>query len=268
MVITLLTDFGLDDSYVGVMKGVIATINPSAVCIDITHSIPQGDIKKAAFCLFTAYKYFPKGTIHLVVVDPGVGTKRNPIIVETSDYYFVGPDNGIFSFIYEKERFKVYKIVGTISNPALIHKCGAGRAISNTFHGRDIFAPVAAKLSLGIKPSKIGKPLNNWVSFKPPKPEMVGKELVGEVLDIDKFGNLITNIPKSLFESRIFLPFEIKIRNCIINEIKTSYQSSLGGPIAIFGSSGFLEISLPNSNCAKALNAKRGTKIFIKPPRT
>ncbi|MDI6839692.1 MAG: SAM-dependent chlorinase/fluorinase [bacterium] len=259
-IVTILTDFGLSDSYVGVMKGVMLKINPELKFVDITHSIPQGNIKKAAFQLFTAYKYFPKSTIHLVVVDPGVGTKRNPIIVETNDYHFVGPDNGVFSWIYENEDFKVYKIMEISS------------LISNTFHGRDVFAPIAAKLSLRIKPSELGNLLNQWVKFKPPKPIIKSNTIRGEVLDIDGFGNIITNVPKSVFEAIAKTNFKIKIKNCVIKEIKTSYMQNhrfctpkLGkSPIAIFGSAGFLEISLPSGNCAKLLNSKAGTKISIK----
>jgi len=304
-IITLLTDFGLSDSYVGAMKGVMLLANPKLKFVDITHEIPQGKIKLAAFRLFTAYQYFPKQTIHLVVVDPGVGTKRNPIIVETPDYYFVGPDNGVFSWIYAQEKFKVYKI--DINRQTAV---GRRWTISNTFHGRDIFAPTAASLSLGIKPATLGSPLSKWSAFKLPTPVFVGNRhvpaesrrerdkpqsssrgtcspmrvgthhdvfLQGEVIDIDRFGNLITNISKSLFhkeKNRVhkkegkFEPsleplghFEIKIGNHIIRELKTSYEGT--SPIAIFGSSGFLEISLPNGNCADFLHSKPETKITI-----
>ena len=264
-IITLLTDFGLSDSYVGVMKGVMLQINPDLKFVDITHKIPQGDIKRTAFRLFTAYKYFPKQTIHLVVVDPGVGTKRHPIIVETPDYYFVGPDNGIFSWIYSKENFKVYKI--NTNQPTAVN---GQQTISNTFHGRDIFAPTSARLSSGIKPEALGKQLAKWVAFKLPTstPQLTTRNpqlIQGEVIDIDRFGNLITNIRKSDCRggSRTTpTKFEIKIGNYVIHELKTSYEET--SPIAIFGSSGFLEISLPNGNCADFLHAKIGTKITIK----
>ena len=282
-IITLLTDFGLSDSYVGVMKGVMLRINPDLKFVDITHKIPQGDIKRTAFRLFTAYKYFPKQTIHLVVVDPGVGsprpsprsgTKRHPIIVETPNYYFVGPDNGIFSWIYSKKKFKVYKI-----NINQLTAVNGQQTVSNTFHGRDIFAPTSALLSSGIKPATLGKQLSKWVAFKLPIPAMVGNSvsqrssLQGEIIDIDRFGNLITNISKSdfpfhkkegRFESSLkpLEYFKIKIGNYVIHELKTSYEGT--SPIAIFGSSGFLEMSLPNGNCADFLHAKPETKITIK----
>ncbi len=257
-IITLLTDFGLLDSYVSIMKGVMLQINSDIKFVDITHEIPQGKIKLAAFRLFTAYKYFPKQTIHLVVVDPSVGSEINPIIVETPDYYFVGPDNGIFSWIYANKKFKVYKI-----DINKLNTDSKQQTISNTFHGRDIFAPIAAQLSLGIKPSALGKQLIKWVSFEIPTSTSQltsynSQVIRGEVIDIDKFGNLITNISKSDFPS---YEFKIKIGNHTIQKLKTSYEGT--SPIAIFGSSGFLEISLPNGNCANFLSAKQETKITI-----
>lgn len=268
MIITILTDFGMADSWVSVMKGVMCGLNPEAKFIDIAHSIPQGDIKKAAFQLFTAYKYFPKKTIHLVVVDPGVGGDRKPIIVETNDYYFVGPDNGVFSWIYGQDKFKVYKI--NVSHLPRFHTERGLPLISDTFHGRDIFAPVAAKLSLGIKPKELGDSLHQWVSFKLPEPVIIGDKpkvegLTGEVIDVDRFGNLITNISRAGFESLVAQKsFEIRLKDRIINKISTSYQSTTHEPIAIFGSSNFLEISLPAGNCAHLLNLSRGSKLYIK----
>jgi hypothetical protein len=249
-IITLLTDFGVADSYVGVMKGVMLGINPELKFVDITHAVPAGDIKKGAFRLFTAYKFFPKSTIHLVVIDPGVGSKRKPIIVETKDYYFVGPDNGVFSWIYDREECKVYEIQEI---PA---------EISNTFHGRDIFAPTAAKLSLEVKPIKLGREIKKYISFKPPTPYISQTQIKGEIIDIDKFGNLITNISKSQFYKFINnKQFEIKIKGHKIYEVKTSYEGE--NIIAIFGSTNFLEISLPRGNCASLIKADIGNKITI-----
>lgn len=240
MTITILTDFGIEDNYVGIIKGVMLKINPELQLVDITHSIQPGDIKTAAFRLFTAYRHFPKSTIFLVVVDPGVGSSRFPIIVKTKDYYFLGPDNGVFSWIYENEKCKVYKISSVPKNA------------SNTFHGRDIFAPIAAKLSKGIKIEKLGAPLNKWVRFNIPVAKSEKNKIYGEVVDVDRFGNLITNFKLKTIR-------KLEINKHIITELKTSYKGTK--PIAIFGSSGFLEISLPNGNCAKQLNAKIGTKI-------
>lgn len=275
-IITVLTDFGMVDSYVGVLKGVMLGINPDIIFVDLTHSIPHGDIKRAAFCLFTAYRYFPKETIHLVVVDPGVGTTRKPLIVKTKDYCFVGPDNGVFSWIYAHEDFKVYEI----KNVSPLACLPTGK-ISTTFHGRDIFAPTAARLSLGLRVTQLGKPLKRGISFNPPMPEVADTTIKGEVIDIDNFGNLITNISQELFKSKI-LPgvalcqrrmrlrskpwaenprFTIKIKNHPIHEIQTAYRGK--SLIAIFGSSGLLEISLPGHSGAQFLNAKRGTKVDV-----
>ncbi|MDD2889163.1 MAG: SAM-dependent chlorinase/fluorinase [bacterium] len=245
MTIAILTDFGLEDTYTAIMKGVMLKINPELRFVDITHSIPQGDIKKAAFRLFTAYKYFPANTIFLVVVDPGVGTKRLPIIIKTNDYYFVGPDNGIFSWIYTYERCKVYSIKPIPKN------------ISNTFHGKDIFAPVAAKLSKGIKITQLGEELKQWTFFKIPAPQKSKDTIEGEIIDIDGFGNLITNIESAKLSKKV----KITIKGLTIIGIEKSYTGVY--PIAIKGSAGFLEISLPNGNCAKKLKARIGTKICI-----
>lgn len=248
MTIAILTDFGNEDNFVGAMKGVILKINPESQFVDITHSITPGDIKTSSFRLFTAYKYFPESTVFLVVVDPGVGSSRLPIIVKTKDYYFVAPDNGVFSWIYENEKCKVYKIKSIPKNA------------STTFHGRDIFAPVAGKLSTGIKIEKLGTPLKKWVKFNLPVARVKKNIIYGEVIDIDKFGNLITNITLSELSGK--RSFEIKINKHTIIGLKECYKGSK--PIAIWGSAGFLEISLPNGNCAKKLGAKIGTKVYMK----
>jgi S-adenosylmethionine hydrolase len=268
-VITLLTDFGTADSYVGVMKGVMIGIDPNAGFIDISHSIPPGDIKKAAFRLFTAHKYFPASTIHLVVVDPGVGTERKPIIVRTKAFCFVGPDNGVFSWIYRREEFTVYEIIRE-----------KNRSISNTFHGRDVFAPAAAKLSAGAKPEELGVRMNTWITFQIPVPKPIENGLKAEIIDIDRFGNLITSVSGSDFKALIAAEQEIpsgnsicktrealtpgsevRIKGHVIRDLKTSYQGK--DPIAILGSSDFLEISLPNGNCAEYLDVGVGTELTV-----
>jgi hypothetical protein len=264
-IITLLTDFGLADPYVGVMKGVMIRLNPDLVFIDITHTIEPGDISRAGFRLFTAYKYFPSSTIHLVVVDPGVGSSRNPIIVETKDYYFVGPDNGVFSWIYAKEKIKVYKINLNLINP---------KKLSHTFHGRDVFAPISAELSLGTPAYELGEEINKWVKFEIPIPKITKNKIIGEVIDIDRFGSLITNISKTELYTIISgkQKFELKIKGerkeITICELKTCYEGKspvlMSTPIAILGSAGFLEIALPNGNCAELLEAKIGTLLSIR----
>lgn len=246
MLISLLTDFGDSDEYVGVMKGVMLSINPNLKFIDITHSISPGDIRRGAFILFKAYKYFPKRTIFLVIVDPGVGTGRKSIIVQTANYFFVCPDNGVMSYIYREGRFRVYEIRGV-------------KPESTTFHGRDIFAPTAAKLSLGTPVEELGSPIKNYETFTIPYASLFKRRIEGEVVDIDRFGNLITNIPQEMVKKPIV---EIKVGRRVIKEIKENYSGS--APVGIFGSSGLLEISIPGGSCSQFLGIERGEEIVVK----
>ena len=188
-VITLLTDFGDRDAYVGIMKGVIAGINPLTNIIDICHSIPPQDIFKGAYLLYTSYKYFPRGTIHVAVVDPGVGSKRDIVCAETQDYLFLAPNNGLLSFIVREEKPKC--IIRVTNNKYFLS------SPSSTFHGRDIFAPVAAHLSLGIKPQQLGIKIDQLEQLDIPKPvyKKTG-QLEGQIIYIDQFGNLITNVTR------------------------------------------------------------------------
>lgn len=195
-VITLMTDFGDQDAYVGIMKGVITEVNPRANIIDICHSIPPQDIFKGAYLLYTSYKYFPKGTIHVAVVDPGVGSKRNIVCVETRNYLFLTPDNGILGFIIQEERPK--RIIRVTNNNYFLP------APSNTFHGRDVFAPVAAHLSLGIKPKQLGNATKQLEHLSIPQPVRKNtRQLEGQIISIDHFGNLVTNITKSHLEEYV-----------------------------------------------------------------
>ena len=192
-IITLLTDFGTKDHYVASMKGVIFDICSSVTIVDISHEIPKYSIRTAAFILKCAYKYFPKNTIHIVIVDPGVGTGRRPIVVETTRYLFVGPDNGVLMMAALEDRIKnVY----VIENPTFMRK-----KISYTFHGRDIFAPTAAYLACGYSVKNVGKRIEDYVipSFSRAKIEQ--NSLKGEVVHIDDFGNIITNISADALKS-------------------------------------------------------------------
>jgi S-adenosylmethionine hydrolase len=188
-VITLTTDFGLKDPFVGVMKGVICRINPSARIIDITHTITPHNIYEAAQVLTMAYKYFPKATTHVAVVDPQVGASRRPILVVTEDFYFVGPDNGLFTPFFKEQESGFFKVIHITSSHFFLPLKGP------TFHGRDIFAPVAAWLSKGIRSAKFGDTIDDFVRLPIPKPETVNETTVeGSVVHIDNFGNAITNI--------------------------------------------------------------------------
>lgn len=232
-IVTITTDFGLEDHYVGAMKGAILSINPDARIIDISHEIPPHDIFKGAFTLRNFYRYFPKGTIHVAVVDPGVGSQRKPIAVEADGAIFVGPDNGVFSFIYRGSKsVKVFEI--TNSKYMLSD-------VSFTFHGRDIFAPAAAHLSLGVSVEDLGKRVRKPVELPIKEPEVRKNEIIGEFIYLDSFGNLVTNIPSDLLkhESTIF------IGKRVIKGISKSYADvSIGKLVAVLGSSGFLEISV------------------------
>lgn len=240
-VITFISDFGHKDWFVSAVKGEILKINPEAKIIDITHSLNQFDVKQAAFILKNVYKNFPIGTIHLAVVDPGVGSKRKPLIAYSDGYYFVGPDNGIFSYIYRKP---------------VVYEIKVQENISNTFHARDVFAPVAARLSLGVEPEKLGKRIYQYINFPFPMIKRRGKKIYGEIIYVDRFGNLITNIPNEITLSKIYI-------DGIIVVIKKFYAQGISGEIiGIRGSSGFYEIACFKEPADKKLNIGVGHKII------
>ena len=236
--ITLTTDFGLSDPYVGIMKGVILSINPEARVIDISHLIKAGSGLQAAGIIEEAYTFFPKGTIHVAVVDPGVGTERRLILLETEEYFFVGPDNGIFwPVIVANPDIRVIHL--TESRYFLPH-------ITHTFHGRDIFAPVAAHLSRGVDPRKMGHPISDPVPFKIPRPQQTREVLSGRIIRVDHFGNLITNIlQKDLDQFSGTARPIIKIGELLIEGVSKTYaDTSAGETLAMIGSSGLLEIAV------------------------
>ena len=272
-VITLTTDFGTGDAYVASMKGVILTINPKAVIVDICHSIEPQNILQAAFMLSTAYRYFPEGTIHLAVVDPGVGSQRKAVILKTPKAFFIAPDNGVLSYIIDELDTTPAKPSRHFSPSPEQRKLGAGleavaitnpdfrrKLVSTTFHGRDIFAPAAAHLSLGVSLQKFGDSLSHVFAFHIPRPLRDNPgNLTGCVLHIDNFGNLITNIRSD------DLPGEkvtIAIGNRHIDGISQFYTEK-EGLAAIIGSSGYLEISLKNGNAAAFLGMKVGDEIKL-----
>lgn len=255
--IALLTDFGTEDHYVGVMKGVILSINPHVSIVDISHGISAQNILEGALMLKSSYCYFPPKTIFLTIVDPGVGSKRKAIILQTKHYTFVTPDNGIVSPILNEEP------------PTAIYSIEKDRyflkPVSDTFHGRDIFAPVAGHLSKGILPARFGKKQKSLVNIQLPQAVVVkAKKLIkGKIITIDRFGNLITNIePKhfNLFKG----PFAIKIKNTSINRLTCSYTAVPKGQIlAIIGSTGYLEISVNQGSASQNLKAEIDDSIQI-----
>jgi len=256
-VISLLTDFGDKDNFVGVMKGVILKINPRLKIIDLCHNVKPQDILQAAFLLKNSFKYFPKGTVHLVVVDPGVGTKRRKILVKTKDYYFVAPDNGVLDLSLQGENIE--KIIEITNDKYFL------KPVSNTFHGRDVFAPVAAYLSLGKRIDDFGKRIKGIKHLNLPVPKRVKNILLGEVIYIDHFGNLITNITKDGFKD--FLKdsnFKIYIAGRLITKISHSYQEAKKNkPLAIWNSFGNLEISVAGACAKECLSADLKTPIKI-----
>jgi len=253
-IVTLTTDFGQAGSYAGAVKGVLLGINPELRIVDITHEISPFNILEGALLLNSFYQFFPSGTIHLVVVDPGVGGKRKGILVRTDDYFFVGPDNGVFSFIYDQE--KVRGMINLTNSEYFLGKP------SSTFHARDIFAPVSAYLSLGINPEEFGPPAEECLKLKLPQPVQKKNRLTGEIVYIDNFGNLVTNIEaNSIAKAR---RIQIRIKNKKLNRLNLFYeQEKKGKLLALIGSSNFLEIAVNQGDAQKLLKAKTGDKITI-----
>lgn len=247
--ITLITDFGTKDEYVGVMKGVILSRNPEAKIIDITHEIEPFNVEEAAMILERAYRYFPEKTVHIAVVDPGVGGKRKEIIVHARGHFFVGPDNGIFSFPLKKSKdVMVWEIER--------EKLGV-REISSTFHGRDIFAPCAAILSLGSHPSEVGRLTDEFIILEGLFPVENGDEIVGRVIYFDRFGNAVTSIPNASVEDGVL---EVSGR---VLEFFSCYEEG-EGVFAIKGSGGFVEISSKMEDVRKLLKIERGCEVICR----
>ena len=259
-IVTFTTDFGLSDPFVGIMHGVVLNIHPETTIVDISHAVHSYDLLDGALTLAQAYRFFPPRTVHVVVVDPGVGSRRRPIIVETDDYVFVAPDNGVLSLVEAREpKFSVRHI--TAERYFL-------QPVSQTFHGRDIFAPVAGWLSKGVAPSEFGPEISDYVRLPLPAVERVGGNILrGVVLKVDKFGNLITNISEqdapALFASPP-PPFSLLIAGQTITRLCRSYAE--GGEdelFAIVGSSGYLEIAARQASAAEKLGAGVGAPVEI-----
>jgi S-adenosylmethionine hydrolase len=250
--IALLTDFGTRDYFVGAMKGVILSVAPSAVIVDITHEIAARDILEAAYTLRACYRDFPAGTIFVAVVDPGVGSERRAIIAESGGYYFVAPDNGVLSFVLG-EGSRTHEIS---------EKLYLREAVSSTFHGRDIFASVAAYLCRGVGPSKFGPALLDPVKVASAMPAVVGDSIVGEVIHIDRFGNIVTNITNDSLPAE----YTIELGGRVIEKRCRYYAEAGPGEIfSIAGSAGFLEISVRDGSAAEQLKVSRGSPVVLTP---
>jgi len=271
-IITLTTDLGLTDAYVAAMKGVILGINPEAKLIDICHTIKPQNIPQAAFVLSTAYQFFPEKTIHVVVVDPGVGTERRAIILRTPSADFVAPDNGVLSYVLQQCKSVKGRLINNRQQVELepgmeavtITKPQFWRSpVSPTFHGRDIFAPVAARLSLGFPPIDFGEAITSVTMLPLPHPyQAPDGSLVGHILHIDSFGNLITNI-KSDDLPQTKRTITIEVGNHLISGLSRTYAQGRG-LLALIGSSGYLEVSLKGGSACALLNAEVGNEVKIR----
>lgn len=251
-IITLLTDFGTRDWFVPSMKGVILNLAPRARIVDLTHEIPPQDVRSGAFVLAASARLFPKGTIHVAVVDPGVGGERKAVTVKTRNFIFIGPDNGALSLALRNEEVMEIR---SLENPRLFRQ-----PVSNTFHGRDIFAPVAAHLARGVKLSSIGPRLSRITSLPAAEPSVTKSVVRGEVIYIDRFGNLITNIAAKHLSSRAV----IQSSRHLIRGLSTSYsETKRGHAVALINSLNLLEIGVCDGNAAKFLNASVGTPVCI-----
>jgi S-adenosyl-L-methionine hydrolase (adenosine-forming) len=257
-IITLLTDFGLSDYYVAAMKGVILGRNPEVRIIDISHEVAPQNILSAAYVLFGAHDHFPSGTIHVAVVDPGVGSARRPIVARAGQYYFVGPDNGVFSYVLSRiENYEAFEI----KNQSLF-----APGISNTFHGRDVFAPVAAVLSLGVPLQEIGERLST-VQLLPPPIQISPSSIESKIIHIDRFGNCVTGIQRSFVpDEELPEKFLFEVGKHQIQKLKQFYLEAgtePNRPFVIWGSIGFLEISLALSSAAERLDLKIGDPVRL-----
>lgn len=258
--ITLLTDFGAGDYFVAAMKGVILSRCAEARIVDITHEIPPQDIHSAAFTLLAVHKSFPAKTIHVAVVDPGVGSARRPILASCGEQFFVGPDNGIFSYIFER---KPPAQVIHLQNEEYFHQ-----PVSPSFHGRDVFAPVAAALANGVPALQFGKEITDWIRLESLTPQVLNDGgIKARIIHIDRFGNCITSLTRQdLPDGVTDRGLRLSINGREIDSVRRFFAEESGSSkdlFAIWGSAGFLEVSIRNASAASALDAKVGQTVFL-----
>jgi S-adenosyl-L-methionine hydrolase (adenosine-forming) len=258
-IITLTTDFGTNDHFVGAVKGVILDIVPEAAIVDISHAVQVYDVLDGALTISQTYSYFPTGTVHMVVVDPGVGTTRRPIIASSDGYHFVAPDNGVLSMVYAKE--------GRMHVRHVTSDHYFRQPVSNTFHGRDVFAPVAAYLGKMVDSHKFGEEIEDYVRFAAPRPKPVAENrLRAVVLKVDRFGNLITNVTPddapALFAGKV--GFKIVVGSKEITSLRTAYAEGTPGEVfGIVGSMGYLEIVANRAAAAQITGAGKGSEVNV-----
>jgi S-adenosylmethionine hydrolase len=256
-IITFTTDFGLGSPYVAAMKGVILAVNPRARLLDLSHEIPPQDVRHAAFFLRSCIPFFPVGAIHVIVVDPGVGTDRALLYVEVAGRRLLAPDNGCWT-----------ELARGASRPPRVTCLSESRywrnPVSPTFHGRDILAPVAAHLSLGEDPQKLGPIVQEWVRLDLPSPTLEAGRLIGEVIYVDHFGNLITNIPRAAYATLAAGPVRIMVGNQEVSwRVQTYGEAPPGALVALISSAELLEIAITGGNAAQRLAARVGTLVSI-----
>lgn len=257
-IITLTTDYGTNDHLVGALKGVILKINPDANIVDITHNVAPYDLLDGALAIGSAYSYFPPRTIHVVVVDPGVGTDRRPLLVSGETQYFVAPDNGVLSLIYEREESLLVRHAN-VEHYYL-------QPVSKTFHGRDIFAPIAAWLSKGSQAASMGDEITDHKKFAMPKPKAADGGVKGVVLRVDSFGNVITNfrpedLPASALETGV-IQFQVGSQT-VSRLVDTFAKGNPGEVFAYIGSNGFVEFGVNRGNASKTLAVGRGIAVVL-----
>jgi S-adenosylmethionine hydrolase len=256
MMITLTTDFGYQDPFVGIMKGVILAINPEAQVIDLSHGVPPQNVMAAALILQHSIRYFPTGTIHVVVVDPGVGSARRPILLEHDGSYFIGPDNGVLSLALERKQPNHVIHLSDLQYQLL--------PTSATFHGRDIFAPVAAHLSLGVPPTEFGQPLDTFVTLFMPQLIRSEHRVEGEIIYVDVFGNLFTNIRERDLTGLSKDHARVALGQVELGNLVASYSAVSGGEFScMFNSWGLLEIALNQGDARQRTGAKIGDRVVV-----
>jgi S-adenosylmethionine hydrolase len=259
-IVTLTTDFGLKDPYAAEIKAAILGICPNAIIVDLTHETAKFNIRMGAFVLASAAPYFPDGSVHVAVVDPGVGMPRRPIVIQTKKAFFVGPDNGVLVLAAQKQSIEK---IHELANPRLMLP-----KVSNTFHGRDVFAPAAAHLLNGVNPAKFGPEINAAAEAKFAKVKRKNDALIGEVLYVDGFGNIITNISELEVEQNCLKgAVNVELASC---KLKLAFCRAYGEmkpyePLALIGSHGFLEISINQGNAAEKFKTKAGGTVIVSP---
>jgi S-adenosylmethionine hydrolase len=258
-IITLTTDYGTNDHLVGTLKGVILKINPDVTIVDITHNVTAFDLLDGALAIGSAYSYFPPKTIHVVIVDPGVGTERRPLLVSAGNQYFVAPDNGVLSVIYEREQENLVVRHANAEHYYL-------QPVSKTFHGRDIFAPVAAWLTKGWQTPSMGDQITDFKRFVLPRPKEADGVVKGVVLRTDAFGNLVTNFRLEDLPESVVSQGKIQLQagnQAVTRFVETFAQGNNAEPFVYLGSSGFLEIAVNKGNASRTLGLGRGTPVVL-----